>query len=254
MNIDTSKPNISRIYDYVLGGHHNFEVDRMAANQILQVFPSYPRWARLNRWFLQMVATRWGANNYNNILDLGSGMPTQDHFHSMIPGAKVLYTDNDDVTVAFAKEVVGHHPDVSYLQVDIRDMSSILNSADQFFGGERTIAIGCIGIAYFVDEQNLSAMLRALYDWSAPGTEMALSFLYSEMTTDANRAALEFFRRSGVDIFSRDEAAMRRIAAPWHFDEVKPLATWLNVEHMIQESDREGSNAEMYGAILRHKK
>ncbi|NTW01982.1 MAG: hypothetical protein HGA19_11945, partial [Oscillochloris sp.] len=74
MEIDTSKANISRIYDYMLGGRNNFEVDRLTAEQMLKVFPSYPRWARLNRWFLQMVAAQWGQSGHRHILDLGSGM------------------------------------------------------------------------------------------------------------------------------------------------------------------------------------
>ncbi|NTW98087.1 MAG: hypothetical protein HGB28_06000, partial [Oscillochloris sp.] len=48
-SMDTTRPNISRVYDYMLGGHHNFEVDRATAQHILQIFPSYPVWARLNR-------------------------------------------------------------------------------------------------------------------------------------------------------------------------------------------------------------
>ena len=76
MTIDTTKPSIGRIYDYILGGHHNFEVDRIAAQNILKVFPSYPTWARLNRWFVQMVAEQWAGSGHNHILDLGSGMPT----------------------------------------------------------------------------------------------------------------------------------------------------------------------------------
>ncbi len=26
MEIDTTKPHVGRVYDYVLGGHHNYEV------------------------------------------------------------------------------------------------------------------------------------------------------------------------------------------------------------------------------------
>ena len=29
--VDASRPNAGRIYDYILGGSHNFEVDRQAA-------------------------------------------------------------------------------------------------------------------------------------------------------------------------------------------------------------------------------
>lgn len=252
MDIDTTRANISRIYDYVLGGHHNFEVDRAAANQIVQFFPSYPRWARLNRWFLQMIAGRWDAEGYHNVLDLGSGMPTQDHFHNMMPNARVLYTDNDPVTVAFAGEVVGDNPNVSYLHVDIRQPAPILEAADQFFVGERRVAIGCIGIAYFVDDVSLTQIMGALHDWAAPGSTMALSFVYGEINTAANRAASEEFRRNGVEIFPRAEPSMRRLVTPWRITEIRPVASWLNVEHLIQESDREGANAEIYGAILSH--
>ena len=36
---DTSKPNAGRIYVYLLGGSHNFEVDRQRAEGVLKIFP-----------------------------------------------------------------------------------------------------------------------------------------------------------------------------------------------------------------------
>src|SRR5829696_7048124 len=116
MPIDVTKPNVGRIYDYVLGGHHNFEADRAAAEQMLKVFPAYPRWARLNRWFLQMVAARWAVEGHKRVLDLGSGLPTQGHLHDAIPDAKVIYTDMDSVTVTYALEMLGDNPAVTYIQ------------------------------------------------------------------------------------------------------------------------------------------
>jgi len=58
MEIDTTKPNAGRIYDYYLGGSHNFEVDRRAAEQLLALIPSAKPGARLNRWFLYDVVER----------------------------------------------------------------------------------------------------------------------------------------------------------------------------------------------------
>ena len=55
---DASKPNAGRIYDYVLGGNHNFEVDRLAAQQILKIVPDYPNLARYVRWFLGEAVRR----------------------------------------------------------------------------------------------------------------------------------------------------------------------------------------------------
>jgi S-adenosyl methyltransferase len=37
--IDTSAPNVARIYDYILGGKDNFAADRHAAQQLLAALP-----------------------------------------------------------------------------------------------------------------------------------------------------------------------------------------------------------------------
>jgi hypothetical protein len=248
--MEPTKPNISRIYDYVLGGHHNFEIDRMAAQQIMKLFPSYPRWARLNRWFLQMVAEQWATEGHQYIIDLGSGMPTQGHFHTAMPSAKVLYADNDPVTVAFAREVLGDNPSIVYLQADVREPAPILEAAEQLFGGQRRVAIGCIGIAYFIDDESLARLMRALHDWAAPGSILALTQTYGDFTTEKAQTMADLFKRSGSEAFLRDEATLRQIVTPWRVGEFKPLASWLHLENLIEEADREGINAEMFGTLL----
>jgi len=252
MTIESSKPSVGRIYDYVLGGHHNFEVDREAARQILKVFPSYPTWARLNRWFLQMIGGRWAAEAQSNILDIGSGLPTQGHFHECAPNSLVLYTDYDAVTATYGREVLGDNPSTSYLQADVRDITTILAAADQFFGGQRKIAVGCIGIAYFIDDDDLARIMRELYDWAAPGSVMALSFISVDLTNPRAHEILDMYKRNATAVYMRDEAQVRQLVAPWQIQECQPLASWLEVEHLVQESDREGVNGEMYGALLAH--
>ncbi|MBK9710919.1 MAG: SAM-dependent methyltransferase [Kouleothrix sp.] len=252
MKIDTTKPSTSRIYDYVLGGHHNFEVDRAAAQQILQAMPSYPNWARLNRWFLQMVAEQWAASGHASILDLGSGMPTQGHFHTVAPHAKVLYSDIDPMTVAYAREVIGDNQSVGYLQTDIREPDELIAEADRLFGGERRVAIGFIGISYFMDDDSLAKIAQALHRWAAPGSVMALSYAYLAMNDGAVQEKLENFKRNSAQVFMRDEERVRALMGGWKVREIKPLASWLGVDHLVQEADREGVGAEMYGVMLEH--
>jgi len=252
VNIDTTKPSTGRIYDYVLGGHHNFEVDRAAAQQILKMAPSYAIWARLNRWFLQMVAEQWASSGYNHILDLGSGMPTQGHFHSAAPHAKVLYTDIDPVTVAYAHEVIGDNPSVSYIQADLREPADILDAAHQLFQGQRRVAIGFIGLSYFFDDQSVAQVARRLYDWTAPGSVIALSYGYVDTSNPQAHVLLENFSRNSARIYMRDEAQVRALMAPWKVREIQPLASWLGVEHLVDESVHSGVDAEMYGVVLVH--
>ena len=75
--IDTSRPSAGRIYDYILGGHHNFEVDRQAADQIISLIPFLPKAMRLQRWCLQDLAVELTEKRqYDVIVDFASGLPT----------------------------------------------------------------------------------------------------------------------------------------------------------------------------------
>ncbi|NIN68602.1 MAG: SAM-dependent methyltransferase, partial [Anaerolineae bacterium] len=40
--MDASVPNAGRIYDYLLGGHHNFEIDRRVGDQMREAAPFLP--------------------------------------------------------------------------------------------------------------------------------------------------------------------------------------------------------------------
>jgi len=47
------RPSAARMYDYLLGGFHSFEVDRMMTEQILQISPQLRLKAQINRAFLR---------------------------------------------------------------------------------------------------------------------------------------------------------------------------------------------------------
>ncbi len=54
--IDTTTPNVARIYDYLLGGKDNFA----AAEQLIALIPDIPAIARDNRAFLMVPHRRGG--------------------------------------------------------------------------------------------------------------------------------------------------------------------------------------------------
>ncbi|HCU97616.1 MAG TPA: methyltransferase, partial [Actinobacteria bacterium] len=49
---DTDRPNIARVYDYLLGGSHNFATDRAFAEEFLARWPDARETMRVNRAFL----------------------------------------------------------------------------------------------------------------------------------------------------------------------------------------------------------
>ncbi len=51
--VDITTPSVARGYDYALGGRHNYEVDRVAADALTQAFPGAIPLARDNRAMLR---------------------------------------------------------------------------------------------------------------------------------------------------------------------------------------------------------
>ncbi len=218
MSVDTTRPHIARIYDYVLGGSYNYEADRRAADTILGLVPAYPRWARLNRAFLGHVGRRWAAAGLTRVLDLGSGLTTEGHFNEHLPAARILFVDSDPLTVAQGRQILGSSPEMAYVEVDVRDASAVLEQAERFFGEDRRLAVGLIGILYFLSDDQVRALAQRLHAFSAPGSSMALS--YHQVPEGAEHdvilgALRESSRLAQIDFHVRTAEEIAGLLAPW---------------------------------------
>src|SRR5580704_16748202 len=104
---DISKANTARVYDYWLGGTHNFVADQDAARALIAVEPNVRGVARANRAFLARAVRFMSAAGIRQFLDIGSGIPTQRNVHEVAqeaaPGSRVVYVDYDEVAVAHSK-------------------------------------------------------------------------------------------------------------------------------------------------------
>jgi hypothetical protein len=85
MDIETTKPSVSRINNYLLGGNHNFEIDSIAADQFTQLAAILPRWMRLNRLFVYFAVEQLVAAGLNHYIGLARGIPTQGYLHTRLP-------------------------------------------------------------------------------------------------------------------------------------------------------------------------
>jgi hypothetical protein len=256
MTIDTSKPHLGRIYDFMLGGHHNYEVDRLAAARILEVAPTYPKWARANRWFLQFVASQWQQEGRERVLDLASGLPTKGHFDDTMPDARILFTDNDALSVAYGGEILAAKPNTRYRLADLGEPATVISEAQDFFADDRAIAISCIGVAYLVPDAVLAKLLSMLHAWSAPGSVLALTFGVQNEGGDpaALAAALEAFRRyANSQMYLRTTEELVALASPWRLSKVRSLPDWLGVPDMFtaEELATTGGGG-MAGAFFEH--
>ena len=67
---DASRPNAGRMYDYFLGGTHNFEIDRLAAKEVLRYAPHMPNFLMLIRWFLGEATRRLCKDGFDTSYEM----------------------------------------------------------------------------------------------------------------------------------------------------------------------------------------
>ena len=109
--VDVTKPSIARVYDYGLGGKDNFAVDREVADALVRVVPEAPLIAHANRAFLRR-AVRYlvGEAGIRQIIDIGSGLPTQGNVHEIAQevdrSTRVVYVDIDPIVLAHARALL----------------------------------------------------------------------------------------------------------------------------------------------------
>jgi O-methyltransferase involved in polyketide biosynthesis len=253
---DIRVPNAGRVYDYVLGGHHNFEVDRRAAEYMISLLPSTRKWVRMLRRFLQEAVYQLADEGFEMFLDLGSGLPTADHIHAIVPEARVIYVDADPVVVSYSTEILGDETNARYIQADIRDIETLLGSPliKDMFGQAPKVAIGLNAMICFMTETETKAIVEALYGWSPPGSKIYCTFETKNpdlMTPDLEKFIAMFDQMGAYYHFSTLERS-RELMLPWMADErgFQPLAEWLGVQDQLTAEDREGVELEFYGAIL----
>lgn len=222
--IDATIPSAGRIYDYFLGGHHNFEVDRRAGDQILANLPWLSKLSRLQRWCLQDIARELTeVRGYTAIVDFASGLPTQDHIHTVVPaGTKVIYSDYDPVVVEYAREILGDTPDVYFFEADASRPQELLNRPEvqSILGGARDVGLVYWGIGGFLSDDQLGQAARALHEWAGEKSCWAFNAQGADgnPNTPEGQAVLKLYAQMRSPFTIRPMNRYLELLAPWRPD------------------------------------
>lgn len=245
--IDASVPNAGRIYDYMLGGHHNFEVDRQAGERIKTAMPPLPQILRLMRWSLQDVAPTLTKNRgFDTIIDFASGLPTQDHIHTAVaPGTTVIYSDHDPICVEYGREILGDTPNTHYFQADARDPAELLGRPEvlEILGGTRHVGFIYWGIAMYLTDEDIARAARVLYDWSDDTSCLAYFVNIGDPDSPMISQMAENYRRMGEALHFRPVETFQELVKPWHADDLgyRPMSEWHGIDIDTQELIDSGS-------------
>jgi SAM-dependent methyltransferase len=185
--LELDVPSAARIYDYSLGGSHNFKVDRDFAEQVFGYVPWVPNINRLNRSFMWRVVRFYLDQGIRQFLDLGSGIPTVGNVHEVaqqrVPEARVVYVDYEPLAYQHASGLLADNPNATIIQADIRDPATILDHPDtrELLDFSEPLGLLMVGVLLFIGPADHPADLVATYRQRlAPGSLLAISHLCDE--------------------------------------------------------------------------
>ncbi|NMO93488.1 hypothetical protein HH311_27310 [Actinomycetospora sp. TBRC 11914] len=220
VGIDFERANAARIYDYFLGGAHNFASDRAQAATIVAANPDMPRVCRLNRDFLGRVVRWCLAAGVDQFLDLGSGVPTVGNVHEIAlaarPDARVAYVDFEPVAVHHARDLTAGLDGVRVVQGDLRQPEAVLR--DPGVAGlldfDRPVAILAIAVLHFIDD-DLPSIFGRYRAALAPGSVLALNHGSADqddpVLAEAVRDIQRGYRGAATPVVLRDRAEIREL-------------------------------------------
>lgn len=215
--VNLEQPSAARMYDYYLGGAHNFAIDREAAERAIAAMPATVAGARTNRAFLQRAVRYLVEAGIRQFIDLGSGIPTSGNVHEVAqeidPDAKVVYVDIDAVAVTHGQSVLAGNKSTAFLHADMRNVDTVLGSPElqDVINFDEPIALLMVAVLHFVpDTDGLQAIMARYRDALSPGSYLTVSHM---SMTGQPKEFLERFKAvydktaNPVALRSRDEIA-----------------------------------------------
>ena len=219
--VDPEVPAPARLYDYYLGGHNNYQVDRDAAEQVRQVIPELTDAAWANRGFHQRAARWLAEQGIDQFLDIGSGLPTVGNTHEVVqkvnPEARVVYADNDPIVLAHSAGLLSNAGRTTVVQADLRDPEQLLSHPEvrsQLDFG-RPLGLMMTWVMHFVAPAlDPWGLVGRFVKATSSGSYLVLSHVTDEKTPPrAVNAAVDLYSRASENLYFRSRADVERFFA-----------------------------------------
>lgn len=212
LGIDTNVPSMARVYDYILGGAHNFAADRQVGSQIEKLVPGLPSVARLNRRFLGRAVNFLMDQGVRQFLDIGSGIPTVANVHEVAqerdPAARVVYVDKDPVAVAHSELMLSGNENAAIVQADMRDPQAVLSAPEvtRLLRFDEPIGLLMLLMLHWVPDSDDPHKLVASYRDALPaGSFIVMTHVAKDQIDESVDQAADVVNRSK----SADQMTMR---------------------------------------------
>jgi hypothetical protein len=254
--VDTGRPSAARLYDYLLGGGHNFAADRALAEKFLRAQPNGRTIARLNRAFLRRAVLLMMDRGIRQFLDLGSGIPTVGNVHEIAQKAdaeaRVVYVDFEDVAVAHSELILEGDPRATIIQEDMTRPEAVLRSARDsgLIDFSEPVGILTAGVFHFVPpEADPNAIVAAYRDAVPAGSYLAVSQFTQDLQPEEMAGIVEVMKKSQNPMFPRTKSEIEELFRGFELVEpgIVPTPLWRPEGTNTDNPDKAG----IYAAVGR---
>jgi SAM-dependent methyltransferase len=201
--VDTKRANVARVYDYWLGGSHNFLPDQDLGRSMAAVDHNVKAIARANRAFLGRAVRYLAGSGIGQFVDIGSGIPTQGNVHEVAqgtdPACRVAYVEADPVAVVYSKALLARNPGAAIIEADLREPDKILahDELRRLIDLGQPVGLLLVAVLHCIsDADDPWQIVATLRDALAPGSYLVLSHATNESKPEVVQAAEKVYHRS----------------------------------------------------------
>lgn len=233
-----ARPNVARIYDALLGGKDNYEIDRQALADMLAAVPGIRQWAAENRQFLAKAVSELARLGIDQFIDIGSGLPTAQNTHEIAlkkhPESTVVYVDYDPIVMSHARALLANDRNVHAMDGDLREPNVLLSllATGNLIDFSRPVAILLVAVLHFIPSGVAYDIVKTLMARTVPGSYLAVSHGTADhVDTGEEEIVLSVYHQAGQPAYPRSRREFMRFFDGLTVTDhgITPVATWGDV-------------------------
>lgn len=220
--VDPQRPSGARVYDYYLGGTHNFAADRLAAEVALAAMPELPALLRMGRAFLRRAVAEAASAGLSQFLDLGAGIPAAGSVpevaRAVRPDCRIVSVDLDPAAVVHSRRVAADDPGLAAVLADLTDADEVLTAPGvrETLDLDRPVCLLAVAVAHFIpDTERLGRALERYREALAPGSWLVMSHGCEEGDPPHARQILRIYNHTTSPMMLRSRDEFRALFGDW---------------------------------------
>lgn len=239
------KPTPARMYDYYLGGKDNFEVDRAAADQLINRLgvekTRFVAWE--NRRFLWRTVEYLSAEcGISQFIDVGAGLPTMRNTHEIAqqvnPNARVVYVDNDPIVLSHGRARLAKDGSTAILTADMREPGAIFDSAEikSLIDFSQPVGVLFIAVLHFAaspghpryvpGHAEPAEIVAAFREHVAPGSHVALTHAVHGQSDENVAVAQDGYKSATAPLVIRRRSDIEALFGGWRLVPPGVVPAW----------------------------